>query len=112
MTYITIKTTAIQAVTEVRFYAETEQHISEEHPEVPVNLPSVHDAIEKAVAAPTHVEQSYANSYVYVDATSTNASGDPLRVPVKVVGTGTSGRLRTAYFAPMPASANVIWRLT
>jgi hypothetical protein len=110
MTFVTMKTTAIPAVTEVRLYAETEQHIREEHPEVPIDLPSVHGAIQKAVEAPTHVEESYANSYVYVDATSTNASGDPLRVPVKVVGTSTSARIKTVYFASTPSSANVIWR--
>jgi hypothetical protein len=109
MSFVLMKTTAIPAVAEVRLYADTEQHIREEHPEVPLDLPSVHGAIKKAVEAPTHVEISYANSYVYVDGTSTNASGDPLRVPVKIVA-NTSARVKTAYFAATPAGANVVWR--
>lgn len=109
MNFVTIKTTAIPAVTEVRLYAETEQHVREEHPEIPIDLPSVHSAVQKAVEEPTHVEESHADSYVYVDATSTNASGDPLRVPIKLVA-DTSARVKTAYFAATPAGANVIWR--
>jgi hypothetical protein len=110
MTFVVMKTTAIPAVTEVRFYADTEQHIRDEHPEVPIDLPSIHGAVRKAIEAPSHIEKSYANSYIYVDKTSTNVSGDPLRVPVKVVGTGTSARVKTAYFASDPSSANVVWR--
>jgi hypothetical protein len=110
MAFIRFKTAVIPAITEVRLYAETEQHIRDDHPEVPVDLPSVHGAIQKAVETPTHIEQSYSNSYVYVDAGSTNASGDPLRVPVKVISETTSARAKTAYFASTPAGATVIWR--
>jgi hypothetical protein len=110
VTFVTLKTTAVSAVTEVRFYAETEQHIRDGHPEVHIDLPSIYGAVQKAVEVPTHVEQSYANSYVYVDSTSTNQSGDPLRVPVRIVGPTTSARVKTAYFAATPAGANVIWR--
>jgi hypothetical protein len=110
MTFVLVKTTAVPAVTEVRFYADTEQHIRDEHPEVPIDLPSIYGAVRKAVEAPSHVEKSYANSYVFVDKTSTNASGDPLRIPVKVVGTSTSARVKTVYFASTPSGANVVWR--
>jgi hypothetical protein len=93
----------------VRLYEETVEHILEEHPEVPVLLPVVQAAVEQAVVRPTHVEKSYGNSYVFVDQDSTNQAGDPLRVPVKVVGQG-SGRVRTAYFATTTAPAIVVWR--
>jgi hypothetical protein len=107
--YKLIKTTIIPAVTEVRFYTDTVEKIKEGHPEVPIELPSIMDAAEKAIVAPTHIETSYGNSYVYVDAESTNVSGDPLRVPVKMV-TGSSARVKSVYFASTESEHNVIWR--
>lgn len=106
-----IKTAIFSSVTEVRFYDETLDHIQEEHPEVPILLPSIYEAVSKGLIQPTHIEASrtHANSYVFVDATSTNASGDPLRIPVRVVS-GTSGRLTTVLFATGSVSATVIWR--
>lgn len=107
--YTLIKTTVFTGVTEVRFYEETVGHIKEEHPEIPIELPSIHGSVEKCIVSPTHVEGSYGNSFVFVDAESTNASGDPLRVPVKIVE-GTSARVKTAYFASTSGERNIVWR--
>ena len=104
-----ILTTVIPEVTEVRFYQETVEHVRAEHPEVALELPSVAAATEAALVNPTHVEQSYNRSFVFVGAGSTNASGDPLRIPVRVVE-GTSARVKTVYFATTQTGDNVIWR--
>jgi hypothetical protein len=94
---------------EIRLYDETIEHVIDEHPEVPIELPSIQEAVTKAVTAPTHVEGSYNNSVVFVDANTTNRSGDPLRVPVKHVR-GTSGRIKSVYFASTSGERNIIWR--
>jgi hypothetical protein len=109
MSYIVIKTGILSNITDVRFYEETKHHIEAEHPEVQVYLPSILYAIVNTIAYPTHVEESYGGSYVYVNAETTNASGDPLRVPVKPVE-GTSARVRTAYFATTEGPSNIVWR--
>jgi hypothetical protein len=96
--YRVIKTGAIPAVTEVRLYDETLDHVREDHPEVPIELPCMASAVERAITQPTHVESSHGGSFVFVDEESTNASGDPLRVPVKPI-VGTSARVRTVLFA-------------
>lgn len=108
-TYKDIATTAIPDVTSVRFYEDTKEHVRTNHPEVPIDLPSIDTGVTNAVTTPTHVERSYGNSYVYVDARSTNSTGDPLRVPVKVVA-GTSARVKSVYFASTPGGADVVWR--
>lgn len=105
----TIPTKVIGNVSEVRFYEETVQHVRENHPEVPIILPCVQNAVENAISSPTHVEASHSNSYVYVDAGTTNASGDPLCVPVKSVHEN-SARVKTVYFAERPAGAKIVWR--
>jgi len=108
--YKVIKTSVLPAeLTEVRFYAETVDHVRAEHPEVPIELPSITEATEQAISNPTQVEKSYNNSYVFVDAGTTNAGGDPLRVPVKRVSE-TSGRVKTVFFASTEGSRNVIYR--
>jgi hypothetical protein len=106
--YKIITTSVLKDIEEVRLYEDTSEHIRENHPEVPILLPSVQSAVEKAIVEPTHVEQSYGGSYVFVDRESTNRSGDPLRVPVKLIGER-SGRVRTAYFAET-TGPNVVWR--
>jgi hypothetical protein len=95
----------------VRLYEETIVYIIEGNPEVPFGLPSFTHAISGAITLPTHVEKSYGSSYVFVDSESTNASGDPLRVPVKLVE-GTSGRVTTAFFATTRGPREIIWRRT
>jgi hypothetical protein len=104
-----IKTGILSQLTEVRFYDETVDHVKAEHPEIPIELPCVSTAVENAIVNPTHVESSYSNSYIYVDGGTTNASGDPLRVPVKGVS-GNSGRVKTVYFASGNTTPNIIWK--
>jgi hypothetical protein len=111
MEYIIISTNIVPEVQTVRLYQETMTHIIEQHPEVPFELPSLTNAITGAITSPTHVEISRQATYVFVDAESTNAAGDPLRVPVKVVE-GTSGRIVTAYFATTTIVREIIWRRT
>jgi hypothetical protein len=104
-----IKTTVFSGVTDVRFYDETLEHIREEHPDIPILLPSIYGAVSQALINPTHIEASYKNSYVFVDAESTDASGGPLRIPVRIVE-GTSGRVTTVYFAETTGDRTVVWR--
>lgn len=103
-----IRTSVLSNVTEVHLYDETIDHVKSNHPEVQIDLPSIATSVENAIVNPTHVEESYNNSYVFVDGLTTNSSGDPLRVPVKLVS-GTSARVKTVFFgtaAPKP----IIWR--
>lgn len=105
--YKTFTTAAAGALVEVRLYDETLDHVRSEHPEVPIELPSMLAAIESAIASPTVVEQSHSNSVVFMDTTTTNQSGDPLRIPVKLV-TETSGRIKTVLFASPPTQGNAL----
>jgi len=109
MSFTLIHTTIIGNVTEVRFYDDTIEKIRLGHPEVPIELPSILDAASRAIVNPSWVEKSHSNTYVYVDAGSTNASGDPLRVPIRLVS-GTSGRVASVYFATSTALASIVWR--
>jgi hypothetical protein len=99
--YKVISTSVFSGLTLVRLYDETIEKVEIEHSEIPVRLRCIQAAVENAIIEPTHIERSYGHSYVYTDATTTNASGDPLRVPIKVVE-GTSGRVKTFYFAEPP----------
>ena len=109
MTFTLIRTAIIRNVTEVRFYDDTIKKIRLAHPEVPIELPSILSAVARAIMYPSRVEQSHSNTYVYVDVNSTNSSGQPLRVPVRLVS-GTSGRVTSVYFARGPAASFIIWR--
>jgi hypothetical protein len=106
--YKVISTSILPVLTEVRLYDETIKHVEEEH-QIPAKLPCIQTAMENAISNPTQIERSYGNSFVYMDAATTNASGDPLRIPVKHVE-GTSGRIKTFYFADPPTGADVIYR--
>ena len=103
-----IRTNVIPAVTEVLLYEETIEHVAHNHPEF-LLMPSIIQAVENTVVNPTSVDQRSENSFVYSDENTTNHSGDPLQVPVKVVQ-GSSGRVRTFYFASTGNFGNVIWR--
>jgi hypothetical protein len=104
------KTRILPQISEVRLYDETLDHVVESHPEVPALLPSLIEAVAATLANPTHVEESHSNSYVFVDKHTTNASGDPFRVPVKWIG-GSSGRVKTFYFAETKLpDKKTIWR--
>jgi hypothetical protein len=109
MTFRIIRTAVISTVIDqVLFYDETLEHIKEEHPEVPIELPSIMEAVTNAVTNPTKIESSYGNSVIFFDQNTTNASGDALIVPVKIVD-GTSGRVKTVYFASSAARREVLW---
>jgi hypothetical protein len=66
-------------------------------------------AVGNAIAAPTRIEESYNRSYIFIDEGTTNASGDPLVVPVKVVE-GTSARVKSFFFGSNDPNAVVLWR--
>jgi hypothetical protein len=104
-----IRTVVFAGVSEVRFYDETLDHVKKQHPEIPIDLPSIYEAVEQAVIAPTHIEAGHSNSVIFVDANTTNAFGDPLRVPIKIVA-GTSGRIKTLYFASTEDVRRILWR--
>lgn len=120
--FIVVSTTAIPQITEVRVYAETFGHIGQRHgaqfgsafthvgenhgadPGSILRMPSMDHAIASAIESPTHIEPGNPGSYKFVDTTSTNVEGEPLKLVVKTVS-GTSGRLQTSYFAPLSGSA-------
>lgn len=103
-----IYTGVLPVLTEVRLYDSAISHVRQEHPEVPIYLPCIFTAVQTAIIKPTHVEASYGNSVVFVDADTTDASGNPLRIPIKIVD-GTSGRIKTFYFASTSGVRNVVW---
>lgn len=103
-----IRTSVIGNISEVRLYDETLEHVKQNHPEVPIELPSLLIAITNAVQQPTHVEVSHTSSYVFVDDGSTNASGNPLRVPVKVIE-GTSGLIKTVFFSDTSRPGKIVF---
>ena len=109
--YESIETNIVDTVETVRLYEETIADLKTKHPEIPVELPSIRQAVRNAVQNPTHVEQSSGESFVFVDSETTNRSGDPLKVPVKLIE-DTSARVRTVYFASSTAERNIVWRRT
>jgi len=108
--YHIVKTAAFPLITEVRIYDETLDHIRENHPEVPIDFPSLMDGLSNTICHPTHVESGKrTDTFVFVSVENTNASGDPFRVPIKVIE-GTSGLLKTAFFATPENPLPVVWR--
>jgi hypothetical protein len=106
----TFRTGVLPQITNVRLYDETIDHVKAQHPEVPAHLPSMILAVENTLINPTHNEKSRSNSYVYVDDQTTNASGDPFRIPVKVID-ATSALVRTFFFASTRVSTEaIVWR--
>ena len=95
--YWEISSTAIPAVSSVRLYTETMNHIGEKHPEVidAVGL----EGILGTVSNPTRILESRTNPEQALVFVSDNVKylDNPLYVPVKLVE-GTSARVRTAYF--------------
>jgi hypothetical protein len=104
-----IVTVVPQHVTEVRLYDETIEHVREGHPEIPAEFPCITHAVKETIENPSHIEKSYSNSYVFVNDSSTNHSGDPLRVPIKIVE-GTLGRVKTFFFATPDYEPEIVWR--
>lgn len=108
----TYTTTVYSAVTTVRIYDEVLQHVVDEHPELPQilpHLPSMEAAVAGAIQNPTFIELSRPNTLVYVDPSTTNRAGDPLRVPVKIVE-GTSARVTTFFFATPEGERQYVYR--
>ena len=101
------QTNIIPAITEVRLYKSTIQHVIEHHEEFLV-LPSIIQAVGDTVVNPTRVAQREKDVFVYTNGNTTNRSGKPLQVPVKIVQ-GTSARVRSFYYASTTISDTVIW---
>lgn len=111
--YVSIAIRGWSSLTEVRLYEETLEHIIEEHSEFQLELPSQRTGLEAGIGNPTSVHASTtdpARSVVLVSAAFTY-NNDPVHVPVKLVE-GTSGRVRTAYFASGTYPGKVLWSAT
>ncbi|WP_149343251.1 hypothetical protein [Neorhizobium sp. P12A] len=74
-----------------------------------IELPSLMTAVQNAIENPTVVESSYTNSYVFIDHASTNFTGEPLKVPVKITE-GTSARVKTVFFSGSTKPENTVYR--
>lgn len=107
--FIELPVRGFPLLSRVRLYRETVTKVMIFHPEIPVELPSIEAAIRKAIAEPSYVATSYGSSYVFVDEGSTNRTGLPLLVAVKVLQER-SGRVRSFYFARPPDAHRIIWR--
>jgi hypothetical protein len=108
--FVIVETNVVALVTHVHIYTSTIQHVVNDHLEIGRNaeLPAIQGAVAKTLTAPTYVATSYNRSLVFVDEGSTNASGQPLRVAVRIVSE-TSARMKTFFFADGSAD-NVIYR--
>ena len=107
--FIAVESAIIPEIREIRLYAETVDHVRKHHPEIPASFPTLEFAVLETLRNPTHVEKSYQSSYVFVNTHSMNRSGDPLRVPIKIVA-GTSARVKSFYFATPITEPTIIWR--
>jgi hypothetical protein len=108
--FVSISTSVIGSVAVVRCYDETLGHISDEHPEFRLFIPTLEHAVHDTIAAPTHVYQSntdiHASGYKFVS--TRHARGESaLVVAVKAIE-GTSSLLKTAYFTK-EVSGNVLY---
>lgn len=109
--YSLIVTTAISAVSEVRFYEETVDHIVEEHPEFAGELPSVIGSIGQTVSKPSavyHSRTAPGKGYVY-ESNGNTLAGAPMYVAVRVVQ-GTSARVATAYYSSESYKGDLAWK--
>lgn len=86
---------------EVLVYPETTRKIGLGHPEVPIGMPFMDDAIENAIVTIPELQKSHGKTYVIVDRDTTDHGGQPLRVAVSMVANTAppSARLASAYFA-------------
>jgi hypothetical protein len=108
--YVIVPISAPLSLTEVRIYESTIAHASKHLAEFPTDMEQMVEAVRHGLMHPTHLEGSYGDSIVFIDAGTTNFSGDPLQVPVKPIAGTTSGRVRTFYFGSVSSTANIIWR--
>ncbi len=111
--YRTVLVDCVPGLTQVRIYEETLQHVIDNHPEISrtfVGTFSFDFAIDAAIADPSRVEKSYANSVVFFHESSTNWEGKPLVVPVKILPEMQSGYMKTAYFGTSDAPGELIYK--
>jgi hypothetical protein len=97
-------------ITEARLYDETVSHITEEHTEVRLQLPTVRAGFEQAIANPSRLYDSTTDpgKSVLLVSEALTFWGDPLHIPVKIVD-GTSGRVKTAYFSSDTPGGELLW---
>jgi hypothetical protein len=108
--YRIINSSVLPNLQEILLYDEQYNHIIKSHPEF--LLPTLYGSIDLAVSVSTtsvHSSRTNAKSVVFVDSDTTNYSGDPLRVPVKSIGSNT-GIITSAYFASSKSHGIEIWR--
>jgi hypothetical protein len=85
--FLVVKTTAIERVDTVRLYAETWNHIAQEHPEFATRLPALEHAIFDTLTNPTVICLSTTlpeTSVVFASSNNVKGSGHILQVPVDV----------------------------
>ena len=109
--YTVVPIPGSSSLTEVRLYDETWDHISTEHPEFKLQLPSQRAALEDAVAKPTtiHASTTDPEKSVVIASDSFTYFGDPVVVPVKRLPGTTSGRVKTAYFSGSTYPGRILW---
>lgn len=106
-----LSTTSLSWVDSFLLADDTVSHILEQHPEFR-RLPSLFDAVERALQSPTEVFQSVTrpdDSLVFIDAGTTNSSGQPLRVPVGYESSSNVGWVRTSYFQGSGSQGLLVW---
>jgi len=84
---------------QVLIYPETTRKVGLGHPEVPIGMPFIDDAIENAIVNIPELQKSHGTTYVIVDRDSTDHLGQPLRVSVSMYRETNSARWTSAYFA-------------
>ena len=91
---------------DVNIYDTTLEHIKDDHPEEFSHLDIVYQTIEK----PHRVHKSKTNprSVILINEECTSASGDPLRVPIKVIS-ATEAIMSTAYFSSSTDQGPLLW---
>ena len=110
--YFSIPISFVSGLEAVRFYEETRAHIWNNHPEISrifVGLPSFDVALTEALMRPDSILRSRRRSLVFVKHATTNWTGQPLCVPVKLIGNGRPGYVKTAYFGNFRAHGGAVY---
>lgn len=102
----------LPSLTHVRLYAETMEHIAEEHPEFRLQLPTQQQGLLDAIANPTtiHVSTTDPERAVVLVSNTFTYLGDPVHVPVKRIEGTSSARVATAYFSEGNYAGLLLWR--
>lgn len=88
---------------QVLLYPETVRKVGLGHPEVPIGMPFMDDAIENAIVTVPELQKSHGNTYVIVDRKTTDHGGLPMRVSVSMYKDTDSARWTSTYFAEIEA---------